>query len=185
MLSENDGNQLLKFVRDTIVSKFKKTPVKIPENPKLKTKSGIFVTLNKNGELRGCIGYPEPFFPLIEAAEKSALAAAFDDPRFGELNKKELNEISIEISVLTEPELIKVKSPKDYPKEIEIGVHGLIIKKGFNSGLLLPQVAVEYGWDSKEFLSRTCMKAMLSPDDWLDPGTKIYRFKCQIFSEEK
>jgi uncharacterized protein (TIGR00296 family) len=185
MLSEKDGNQLLNFVRDTIVSKFTKLSVEIPKNPKFKSNSGIFVTLKKHGELRGCIGYPEPFFPLIDAAEKAAIAAAFDDPRFKPLQREEMENISIELSVLTEPELIKVESPKDYPNEIEIGVHGLIIKKEFNSGLLLPQVAVEYNWDSKEFLSKTCMKAMISPDAWLDSGTKIYRFECQIFSEKK
>jgi uncharacterized protein (TIGR00296 family) len=185
MLSDKEGKSLISVAKGAILSQFKKVSTTIPKNPKFDARSGIFVTIKKGDQLRGCVGYPEPVLPLIDALQRAALSAAFDDPRFPPLDEAELEHISVEISVLTEPEMIKVDSPKDYPNKIKIGVHGLIIRKGFNSGLLLPQVAVEQGWDAKEFLSHACMKAMLSPDSWLKKETKIYKFECQIFGEEK
>ena len=134
-------------------------------------------------ELRGCIGYPEPVYPLVEATIKAAIAAATQDPRFYPVSLKELGHCIIEVSVLTKPELLKVDSPKEYPEKVEVGRHGLIVERGLARGLLLPQVPVDEGWTSEEFLSHTCMKAGLMPDCWLDEETKIYTFEGIVFAE--
>ncbi len=140
-------------------------------------KRGCFVTLTIQGELRGCIGYPEPVLPLIEALVEAAIGAC-SDPRFPPLEAPELPKIRIEISVLTKPKPIK-------PADVKVGRDGLIIRRGFYSGLLLPQVAEEYGWSREEFLSQTCVKAGLHPDVWKEGGTKIFAFRAEIFSEPK
>ena len=145
-------------------------------------KRGVFTTLTKHGELRGCIGFPYPIKRLDEAIIESAIAAATDDPRFPPVSLEEMDEIIVEVTVLTPPEKLNVK-PTELPKHVEIGKHGLMVKRGHFSGLLLPQVAVEYGFDAEEFLSQTCMKAGLPPDCWLVEGTEVYRFEGQIFKE--
>jgi len=146
-------------------------------------KRGVFTTLTKHGELRGCIGFPYPIKRLDVAIIESAIAAAVDDPRFQPVRLSEMNEITVEVTVLTPPERIEAK-PRDLPKHVEIGRHGLIVKMGLFSGLLLPQVAVEYNFDAEEFLSQTCMKAGLPPDCWLT-GAEVYRFEGQIFKERE
>lgn len=146
-------------------------------------KRGVFTTLIKNNDLRGCIGFPFPIKRLDEAIIESAISAAVDDPRFEPVRLSEMDEITVEVTILTEPEKIKAK-PQDLPKFVEIGRHGLMVKKGLFSGLLLPQVAVEFGFDAEEFLSQTCMKAGLPPDCWLT-GAEVYRFEGQIFKEVK
>jgi uncharacterized protein (TIGR00296 family) len=180
----------VKIAREAIedyVRCYKKTkPSKdLPE--KFYQKCGVFVTINKceRGEknLRGCIGYPYPDKPLIEAIIDSGIAAAVKDPRFEPLSVDELDEILIEVSVLTPSELISVKSPREYPSKVKVGEDGLIFKWVWGSGLLLPQVPVEYNWDAEEFLSHICMKAGASPDSWLLPNAKIYRFGCIIAME--
>lgn len=146
-------------------------------------KRGVFTTLTKHGNLRGCIGFPYPVKRLDEAIIESAIAAAVDDPRFEPVRLSEMNEIIVEVTILTPPERIDAK-PKDLPNHVEIGRHGLIVKMGPFSGLLLPQVAVEYNMDAEEFLSETCMKAGLPPDCWLT-GAEVYRFEGQIFKEKE
>ncbi|MDI9646505.1 MAG: TIGR00296 family protein [Archaeoglobales archaeon] len=146
-------------------------------------KRGVFTTLIKKGELRGCIGFPYPIKRLDEAIIESAIAAAIDDPRFEPVRRSEMEEIEVEVTILTQPERIKAK-PKDLPHHVEIGKHGLMVKFGPFSGLLLPQVAVEYKLSSEDFLSETCIKAGLPPDCWLS-GAEVYRFEGQIFKEEK
>jgi len=145
-------------------------------------KRGVFTTLTKHGELRGCIGFPYPIKRLDVAIIESAIAAATEDPRFPPVSLEEMDEIIVEVTVLTPPEKLNVK-PTELPKHVEIGKHGLMVKRGYFSGLLLPQVAVEYGFDAEEFLSQTCMKAGLPPDCWLMEGTEVYRFEGQIFKE--
>jgi len=148
-------------------------------------KRGVFTTLHTypGRELRGCIGYPEPTLPLIKAVVSSAVSAT-RDPRFHSLKEKELDKIVVEVSVLTEPKLIKADDPSDYLKKIKLGRDGLIIEKGLHRGLLLPQVPVEWHWDVETFLVHLCMKASLAPKQWLEKGTKLYCFQSDVFAEE-
>lgn len=187
MLTKKDGNYLIKTAKNAINEYvINNRKIDVPKNSPeyLKEKLGVFVTLNKNKNLRGCIGYPEPVEPLINAVIDVSISAATADPRFPKLTEDELNEIEIEVTVLTKPEIIQVSDPIEYPKEITIGEDGLIIEKGFNRGLLLPQVATEHGMDNEEFLSNTCMKAGLDYSCWLNDDVKIYSFQGQIFKEE-
>ncbi len=187
MLSQEEGKFLVELARKSIETYIKeKKIIEVPEKTPspLKENMGAFVTLNKNGELRGCIGYPEPIKPLVNAVIEVAVSAATTDPRFEPVSLSELDEIQLEVSVLTKPQLLTVQSPVECLEKIEIGRDGLIIEKGFYKGLLLPQVAVEWNWDAEEFLCNTCMKAGLAPDCWYDPDTEIYTFQDQIFPEE-
>lgn len=154
-----------------------------------KGESGVFVTLRKmvpggGHELRGCIGYPEPMMPLYKALISAALASALEDPRFPEVKLHEMDSIIVEVSVLTKPTKIELRDRRDLPKAIRVGKDGLIARRGFRSGLLLPQVPVEEGWDVEEFLCYTCIKAGLPPDCWLDEETEFYSFSAVVFSEE-
>jgi uncharacterized protein (TIGR00296 family) len=186
MLSEEEGEFLVKLARESIetfINKRKK--LEVPENtPKtLKEEMGAFVTLNKDGLLRGCIGYPEPIEPLVNAVIDVAVSAAVNDPRFSPVTASELDDLAVEVSVLTKPELIEVNKPEGYMDKIKIGEDGLIIERGPYKGLLLPQVAVEWGWNVEEFLYNTCVKAGLTADCWIYPDVKIYKFGSQIFHE--
>lgn len=185
-LNLNDGNFLVKFARKVIEKAFLNEDLKIEKEifEKYNEKSGVFVTLEEypSKELRGCIGYVEPLFPLIYAVKDAALQAAFNDPRFPPLEKEELNRITIEVTVLTKPVLIE-DEPENYEKHIEIGRDGLIIEKGFYKGVLLPQVPVEFGWNKRKFLEHTCIKAGLSHNAYKNKETKVYKFQGKIFSE--
>lgn len=186
MLKLADGRLLVKLARDAIEHHLR-TGEKIPlpkASGELSEHRGVFVTLTKGEELRGCIGYPLPIMPLLEATRDAAISSATSDPRFPPVELDELKKIKVEVSVLTPPELIKVKNPKEYLTQVEVGKHGLMVEQGGFSGLLLPQVPIEQGWDTEEFLSQTCMKAGFMPDCWLEKRTKISRFSAQIFSEE-
>jgi AmmeMemoRadiSam system protein B/AmmeMemoRadiSam system protein A len=145
------------------------------ESPILEENRGAFVTIQKKGQLRGCIGYIEGHGPLHKTVEKMAAEAAFRDPRFPPVKEKELPELDIEISVLTP--LRKITDVR----EIEVGKHGIYIIKGGWSGLLLPQVATEYGWDRLAFLEHTCQKAGLPPNAWKEKDIEIYIFSADIF----
>ncbi len=139
-------------------------------------KRGVFVTLKRRGELRGCIGYPIPYKSLYETIIDAAVSAASSDPRFQPLTAEELQETKIEISVLTPPRLVK------NILEIKVGTHGIIISKGPNKGLLLPQVPVEWNWDLEAYLEHGCLKAGLDKDEW-KKDVKIEIFSAQVFSE--
>jgi len=136
---------------------------------------GAFVSLHRRGCLRGCIGYIRAEKPLYTTIQEMSLAAAFQDPRFEPLGKDELDDLQIEISVLTPLQ------PVDDVQQIQVGSHGLMVVKGHHSGLLLPQVAVQYGWDRETFLEHTCLKAGLPEQAWQDKGTKIYAFSADVF----
>lgn len=185
MLTLQEGTLLVKTARKTIETYLRENKVlKRPEvAKKLLEPAGVFVTLTKNGSLMGCIGMPVARLPLIDALIDSAISAATQDPRFPELRLEELADVEIEVSVLTKPEPLKAKHPKDYPGLIKIGRDGLIIECGPNAGLLLPQVPVEWNWDAEEFLSNACMKAGLAPDSWLDRRVGVKCFSAQVFSE--
>ena len=187
-MKQERGEFLVKTARkivETYIREGKRPEIKFPEW--CEEKRGVFVTLETHPgkELRGCIGFPEPVFPLKEALSQAAISSAAEDPRFPPVRKEELDRIIIEVSVLTVPELITVKSPKEYPGKIKIGEDGLIFRYGFNSGLLLPQVPVEWKWEPEEFLCNTCTKAGCTPDMWLEKNAKIYKFQADVFSEKE
>ncbi|MCD6275413.1 MAG: TIGR00296 family protein [Thermoplasmata archaeon] len=188
MYTEEEGIFAVRTARKVVefYIEHKNTPY-IPFPKKFEENSGVFTTISTypERELRGCIGYPEPVLPLKDALIQSAISAAFSDPRFPPLRKDELDKVVFEVSLLTPPEEIKVKRRKELLNEVKIGVHGLIVERGFYRGLLLPQVPVEWNWDVEEFLSQTCWKAGLPMDCWLDENTKIYRFTAEIFEEEE
>jgi AmmeMemoRadiSam system protein B/AmmeMemoRadiSam system protein A len=176
-LNEEEKKTLHQIAKTVIENKAKGKPVpdfKI-ESLILKENRGAFVTIHKRGQLRGCIGYIEGHGPLHKTIEEMAEAAAFRDPRFTPVKEKELPELEFEISVLT-----PLKRIKDV-NEIQVGKHGIYIKKGWSSGLLLPQVATEYGWDRLAFLEHTCQKAGLPPHAWKEKDTEIYIFSADIF----
>ncbi len=177
-LTVGEKEELLRIARRTIEEYLNsgKMPKIEVSNPRLEQRGAAFVTLEKGGRLRGCIGYTEARFPLYQTVMECAIAAATEDPRFPPVTPGELKDIEIEISVLTP--LRKVKDIS----EIEVGRHGLMVVKGFQRGLLLPQVPVEYGWDRETFLSQTCLKAGLPPDEW-KKGIEIYSFEAEVFGE--
>ena len=190
-LSREEGKFLIHLARNAVktyleTGKTVKAPESTPE--KLFKRCGVFVTINtlKNGEkkLRGCIGYPYPISPLVEAVIDSAINAATQDPRFYPLSLSEFGKVVFEVSVLTPPEAVEVEDSKEYKAKIKVGKDGLIVKKGIYKGLLLPQVPVEWEWDEEEFLCQCCIKAGLPPDSWLTKDTKIYKFQAIIFKEE-
>ena len=180
MLSKEEKRSLLKLARDAIQGKLRHrvTENYQPAGDILKEPCGAFVTLHKGGALRGCIGLVEAMKPLYKSVHEMALAAAFDDPRFPPLGRDELEEIDIEISVMSAPKRIKDVN------EIEVGKHGIIMKRGFHQGLLLPQVATEQGWVRDTFLEHTCYKANMMGDCWKQPDTEIYIFSAEVFGEK-
>ncbi|MDD3094934.1 MAG: AmmeMemoRadiSam system protein A [Candidatus Neomarinimicrobiota bacterium] len=148
-------------------------------DPVYDTRPGLFVTLHKQGELRGCIGYIEGVRPLSRALYEMADAAAFRDPRFSPLQAEELEKTDIEISLLSPLE--KVDSYLD----IEIGKHGIIMKKGMHQAVFLPQVAPEQGWDLKATLRHLSLKAGLPVDSYLKPDCRFFVFTAEVFSENE
>jgi len=181
ILNDDEKSFLLNIARRSIEQavKHKKPPQLKSPTKRLQEPKGVFVTLTKNGMLRGCIGYIQAIKPLYQAVSDMAKSAALDDPRFSSVKTEELKQLSIEISVLTPLERI-------YDTEkIEVGRDGLFIKKGMYSGLLLPQVAIEYKWDRTTFLQETCHKAGLPSNAYKDPDTEIYVFQALIFNEEE
>jgi AmmeMemoRadiSam system protein A len=184
-LSEQEGRLLLRVARESLRAYLDGRPA--PEAadlfegatdppPALEAPRGVFVTLTSAGRLRGCTGYVEARVPLWEAVRDLAVASASRDRRFPPVTRDELDRLHIEVSVLTPPRPID-------PAEIEIGRHGLVVRMGAHAGLLLPQVAPEWGWDAAEFLARTCEKAGLPRDAWKAPGCEIRGFEAQIFDE--
>jgi hypothetical protein len=189
-LSDEDGVELIKLARSALENHVaKNVKITVPNNiaSKYNEKAGVFVTLNSYRrqveELRGCIGFPMPERVLYDAVVNAAIASASSDPRFHPVTKDELDQIAVELSVLTNPELIKVENPKQYTDKIKVGRDGLIVHWRYGSGLLLPQVPVEHKWDEERFLCETCTKAGAMPDAWLDDDTKVYRFEAIVFKE--
>ncbi len=146
---------------------------------------GVFVTLTRfpNGTLRGCIGFPLPVYTLRAAIPRAAVAAAVEDPRFRPLDSTEVTEVVVEVSILSVPKPIRSNRPERRRDQVEVGRHGLIVSRGRASGLLLPQVAVEYSWSADEFLSETCRKAVLPPDAWLSAETRVDSFEAEVYGE--
>jgi len=189
-----DGKELIQFARDNIEYYLKNNEgIMIPEGIKEKFKEnyGAFVTLNthnvKGNPLRGCIGYIEPKFALYDVIHKVSISSATEDTRFSSVSINEMDNITIEISILTPPKILEVSSPNEYLEKIVIGRDGLIVERGMQRGLLLPQVPIDHdrNWDVETFLNHTCSKAWLSSDAWKDiKGTKISSFQAIIFEEK-
>jgi uncharacterized protein len=178
ILSEADRRALLQLARATVreaAESGRRPPPAEKLPPALKEKRGVFVTLMQEGVLRGCIGFPFPVRPLGEACQMAAYGAAFEDSRFPPLDPRELEGIEFEISALTPPAPIR-------SGQIKVGVHGLMIRQGGCSGILLPQVAVEYHWTVDELLRQTCRKAGL-PDQAWTRGAELLGFEAQVFGE--
>ncbi len=178
-LSVADQELLFRVARDSIQAHLKGDRPVLPQttSPVFSQPCGVFVTLNRQGRLRGCIGYLDAVKPLLESVQEMAVAAAFRDPRFPPLREEELADLDIEISVLS-----PMRQIKDI-EEIQVGRDGLYLERGVCRGLLLPQVATQYGWDRLTFLRQTCCKAGLPENAWEDPSTRIYAFTANILHE--
>jgi hypothetical protein len=186
LISDSEGVELVRLARKAVETYLQESVVITPEkdSPEM---AGVFVTLNyltrnKEEHLRGCIGFPLPEKKLHQSVVEAAIAAATEDPRFPPVDRKELDSMFFEVSVLTSPEEIK-SNPADYKKEIRIGRDGLILRWRYGSGLLLPQVPVELKWNVDEYLSNICYKAGAPADAWLDPETRLYKFQAIVFKE--
>jgi len=176
-LTDDDKKLLLTLAREAIVTYVREgiTPATELSVPSLCEHYGCFVCIKKGGELRGCIGNFTSSQPLYQQVREMAVSAATRDPRFYPMTSKDITDFSLEISVLSPLE--KISSPE----QITVGTHGIYIEKNFCRGVLLPQVATEYGWDRDTFLMQTCVKAGLKPDDWRE-GADIYIFSAEVFS---
>ncbi len=183
-LTEEEGALAVRVARRVLENSLGSMRGELPALPPVfLEKRGVFVTLTRNGELRGCIGYPYPTHPLKEALCDAAISAATRDPRFPPVRHPELPLLRIEVTVLSPPKLLTV-DPEGRPVAVEVGKHGLIVQGYGRSGLLLPQVPIEWGWDSREFLDHTCMKAGLPSGCWRRKEVELFTFEGQIFGEE-
>lgn len=178
-LSDASRRYLIELARRSISLKLDNAdlPRTPPTDPALLEPRGAFVTLKTMTKLRGCIGRMESDRPLWETVATMARASAFEDPRFPPVTKDELDGISVEISILTPFERL------ENPESLEVGKHGLLIEKGFNRGVLLPQVAVDHGWSAEEFLANVCLKASLPLDAWRHPEARLYVFSALVIEE--
>ena len=186
-LSDSDGVFLVKTARMAVtefLSNGKRMKLESEREKKFSFNAGVFVTLNNADGLRGCIGFPMPDKKLSHGIIDAAIAAATEDPRFSPVKINELNEIVFEVTVLTPPVEITVTDPMEYLEKIKVGRDGLIIRNSFSSGLLLPQVPVEYGWNVEEFLQHTCEKAGLEKDTWKNEKVKIEKFEGIVYKEK-
>ncbi|MCU1384350.1 MAG: AMMECR1-domain protein [Acidobacteria bacterium] len=177
MTSAHDRQLLLQLAREAIAAHVGAAPAHVPGAAGvLAQPGGAFVTLHKDGDLRGCIGHIEPTEPLGRVVPRCAVAAASTDPRFPPMAADELDAIDIEISLLGPLE------PVTDAADVIVGRHGLVVERGWQRGLLLPQVATEWGWDADAFLAHTCQKAGLPRDAW-QKGAKVWRFEAEVFGE--
>ncbi len=187
-VTREQGVELVLMARSALEEFARNDKVTIPDrwdNDYLNEKRGVFVTLKKtDGSLRGCVGFPFPTKPLGAATIEATVAASAKDPRFPRVEGIEVPNLSVEVSVLTQPQVISVSKPTEYPGSVRVGEDGLIISAGKYSGLLLPQVATEFGLGPEDFLSETCVKAGLMPDAWLSGRVVVQKFQTEIFSEE-
>lgn len=178
-LSESDHRALLQLARQAVVEAVSqgRLPEQIPRDGVFAERCGAFVTLQVRKKLRGCIGVIEAEDPLGESIIRCAASAALQDPRFPPLRPEDLAELQIEISLLSQP--VKIR-----PEEIEIGRHGLLIFRGAQRGLLLPQVATEHHLTREQFLEEVCHKALLPRQTWQEPETQLFGFTCEVFSDD-
>ena len=177
VLTDQEKDYLKDLVRLRIAARLAGRKANLPEPPSelLREPHGAFVTLTLRGRLRGCIGHIVGDAPLFETIGEMAQAAAFGDPRFPPLSREEFEQVAVEISVLSP------LTPCPDPALVTVGRHGLLVRRGGRSGLLLPQVPVEWGWDRETFLDQTCRKAGMEPGCWRDPATTLFWFEAEVF----
>ena len=183
LLTADEGAVAVRLARGAIeyaINKKRKPDLDL--TPIFREKRGVFVTLTMQGQLRGCIGFPYPVMPLDDAIDHAAVAAAREDPRFPALETRELPFIRVEVTILTVPQPL-TSDPDKRPDHVEVGRHGLIVRWMGTSGLLLPQVATDYGWNSTTFLNHTCGKAGLPDQCWQSRRVEVLTFEGQIFHE--
>ncbi len=176
-MNNKQKQELLSLARSAVSSQLGLEKLILPQDEAFQKKLGLFVTLHKKDQLRGCIGYIRVYKSIGESIVEMARAAAFRDPRFRPVTEAELKDITFEISLLSE--LMPVADPAD----IVVGRDGLYIENPLGSGLLLPQVATEWNWDRDTFLQQVCHKAGLYKDAYKDRESRLYRFTAEIFSE--
>ncbi len=176
-LAAEEREELLRIARRAATTWIRegRLPEESPASEKLRAPGAAFVTLTEGGHLRGCIGYTEARAPLFRTVQECAVASATEDPRFVPVAPGEMDSVRIEISVLTP--LLPIR-----PEAVDVGVHGLMVKRGSRRGLLLPQVPAEYGWDRETFLAQVCVKAGLPRDAWR-MGAELYAFTAEVFAE--
>ncbi|HOX35167.1 MAG TPA: TIGR00296 family protein [Methanoregulaceae archaeon] len=181
LLTEEEGRCATRLARGSLIHAVTGKKEADPDlTPAFSGKRGVFVTLTKRGELRGCIGFPYPTLPLAQAIRQAAVAAALEDPRFSQVQENELPFLELEVTILTVPQPLTV-DPAERPSAVVVGKHGLIVRGMGGGGLLLPQVAPEWGWDSTEFLDHTCLKAGLPSGCWKKSAVEVMTFEGQIF----
>tara|TARA_B100000029_G_scaffold459560_1_gene489811 strand:- start:271 stop:879 length:609 start_codon:yes stop_codon:yes gene_type:complete len=184
-ISDEDGVILVQMAR-SVVTEYITNNNKISDQvfkEKFSFNAGVFVTINDKSGLRGCIGFPLAIKKLSDALTNAAISASTDDPRFPSVRQNELNDLIFEVTILSNTKEISANSPDKIINSIKIGRDGLMIEKDFHSGLLLPQVPVEYNWNVEDFLKHTCHKAGLPSESWKDKTVKISKFQGVIFRE--
>jgi AmmeMemoRadiSam system protein A len=184
MLTHELKRELLKIARRSISHALQDSPAYPddtggPTPKELMRPGGAFVTIRLNGELRGCIGYLESGSPIAEVVSEVAVKAAFEDPRFPPVRSEELEHATLEVSVLSPIRRIYSSD------ELRVGEHGVILELGFSKGVLLPQVATEYGWDGKQFLEAVCRKSGLHRLAWQEPDARLSVFSAEVFEEDE
>ncbi|HEY6239109.1 MAG TPA: TIGR00296 family protein, partial [Thermoplasmata archaeon] len=194
MVSPAEGAAAVRLARAAIERAIALAPERSPTDfggtgslPRLFDEArGVFVTLRqqRGGALRGCIGFPLPVYPLRSAIPHVAVAAALEDPRFPPMSARELGSTRVEVSILTVPAPIRATGPTELMAAVEVGRDGLIAESEGASGLLLPQVATEQGWNASTFLSETCVKAGLPADAWRHAGVQFRKFQAEVFGEQ-
>ncbi|KUG20881.1 putative acr [hydrocarbon metagenome] len=185
MLTPEEGAIAVQIARRAIEHAVSGERFSLPEMPPaFAQKRGVFVTIKQHGMLRGCIGLPYPVKPLAEAVVEAAISAATEDPRFPPVSARELGNIILEVTVLTLPAPLE-GPPESRHEKVKVGTHGLIVSGRGTSGLLLPQVPLEWRWDSREFLDHTCMKAGLPTGCWKKSDITVLTFEGQIFGEQE
>jgi AmmeMemoRadiSam system protein A len=176
--SLEERTQLLQLAHQSIVSALDKREISLsPPTPHLAEPRGVFTTLYYRGDLRGCVGYVVPVSPLYRTVAETARGAAFDDSRFSQVTRDEVDDLQVSLSILSRPEPIQ-------PQAVQIGRHGLMVRFGANRGLLLPQVPVEHGWDRVTFLEQTCRKAGLPANAW-QTGAQLEAFTAEVFGDDR
>ncbi len=185
VLTSEEGSMLVSLARESIITSFHSKELTIPEKHKkiFFFPTGVFVTLRKFGRLRGCLGYARTDQPLYESLISAARSAAFQDPRYPPLRQSELPKIELEISLLTEPTALNKATPADVLRSITVGKDGIILSNNNFSGLMLPQVAEKGSWSTEDFLKYTCTMFGLNEAAWLDPNSRLYKFRANVFTE--